>query len=459
MEVIITLVLTGMLVMMAGAFRKPELSLWIALAGLITAFCFNAGLWGTEHRYYNDMIVYDNFSVQFNGLILGSVMLVFLLFHAHYSQKEKHLDEISALLLFATTGLLLVTSFGNMTMLFIGIEIVSISLYILAGSRKRKFESNEAAMKYFLMGSFATGVMLLGIALLYGSTGTFDLHELSSFVSQHQQMPGNMFYTGMILLSVGLFFKIAAVPFHFWAPDVYEGSPVVIVSFMASVVKVGAIAAFYRLFAHCFMGFSKGWAHYVIVISVLSFMVAGLVALKQTGFKRMIAYSGISHAGFMLLAVLALSGTSDNSLFLYATSYSMATIALFAVLTTVIEVRHSDDIAEIGGMGRNNLMMAIALIVSLLSMAGIPLLAGFMAKLYLFISIAEAGYIWIVVLAVLASAISLGYYLKPVSILFKVNEIPFQPVKLKTEIRIILIVTTLITFLLGVFPSLIMELK
>ena len=454
MEVIITIALTGVAIMMAGAFNKPGFSLWIAIAGLMLAFGLNISLWNCNVHIFNDMIVYDNFAVAFNGLIIISSALVFLLFHSHYSRWEKHLDEIAALLVFATTSMMMMTSFGNLVVLFIGIETMSICLYVLAGSRKFELPSNEAALKYFLLGSFASGIMLFGIALIYGASASFDFHGIKEYLLSADNASNNLFNAGLLLLTVGLLFKIAAVPFHFWAPDVYEGSPTVITTFMASVVKIAGVAALYRLYAYHFDTIKPIWANTIMIVSALSILLAVLTALPQKRFKRLMAYSGISHAGFLLVAILAMNKSSAGALFLYSVSYSLATILAFTVLVEIIEVKWDDNLTAFKGMASKNKFLAFALIVSMLSMAGIPPFSGFMAKFSIFSALAESGYIGLVVMAVVASAISLGYYLKPITMMLAKDDENAVKIKISTEVIIILIITIVFTFLFGIFPDL-----
>ncbi|NVN94665.1 MAG: NADH-quinone oxidoreductase subunit N [Bacteroidetes bacterium] len=454
MEVIIIIALTGIAIMMAGALNKPGFSLWIAIAGLMLAFILNFRLWNTNLHLFNDMIVYDNFAVVFNALIIVSSALVFLLFHSHYSPWEKHLDEIAALLIFACTSMMLMTSYGNLVVLFIGIETMSICLYVLAGSRKYELPSNEAALKYFLLGSFATGVMLFGIALIYGASGSFDFHGITSYLTSTGNQTSSMFSIGLLLLTVGLLFKIAAVPFHFWAPDVYEGSPTVITTFMGSTVKIAGVAALYRLYAYHFAAIKPIWATTIMIVSALSFFAAVLMALPQKRFKRLLAYSGISHAGFLLMAVLAMNQYAASALLLYAASYSLATIAAFTVLVEVIEVRWDDELSVFKGMGAKNKFLAFALIVAMLSMAGIPPFSGFMAKFMMFSAVAESGYIVLVVFGVIASAISLVYYLKPITLILSKDESNSTNIKLSWEVIIVLVVTLTLTLIFGIFPGL-----
>jgi NADH-quinone oxidoreductase subunit N len=454
MEVIITIALTGVAIMMAGAFNKPGFSLWIAIAGLMLAFGLNISLWNCNVHIFNDMIVYDNFAVAFNGLIIISSALVFLLFHSHYSRWEKHLDEIAALLVFATTSMMMMTSFGNLVVLFIGIETMSICLYVLAGSRKFELPSNEAALKYFLLGSFASGIMLFGIALIYGASASFDFHGIKEYILSANNASINLLNAGLLLLTVGLLFKIAAVPFHFWAPDVYEGSPTVITTFMASVVKIAGVAALYRLYAYHFDTIKPIWANTIMIVSALSIILAVLIALPQKRFKRLMAYSGISHAGFLLMAILAMNQSSAGALFLYAVSYSLASILAFTVLVEIIEVKWDDNLTAFKGMASKNKFLAFALIVSMLSMAGIPPFSGFMAKFSIFSAVAESGYIGLVIMAVVASTISLVYYLKPITMMLTKDDNNTVKIKLSTEVIIILLITITFTIIFGIFPGL-----
>ncbi len=438
--------------MLAGAANRPKLSLIIAFFGLTVAFAANIGFCFVEHDFANHMVISDFFSVRFNALLIFLTFLTFLLYWSQCSVKAPHADEIAVLLVFSTVGMLIMTSFGNLTTLFLGIEIMSLPLYVLAGSKKFSLSSNEAAMKYFLMGSFATGIMLFGIALIYGQTASFDFHKISEYLVSVNNTPSNMFVVGALMLTVGLLFKVAAVPFHFWAPDVYEGSPMLITSFMSTVAKVASVATLYRLYFFYFNGVKSQFALTIGIIAVASFVIASLIATKQNTFKRLVAYSGIAHTGFMLLSILILDTDSANALFLYAVSYSVSIFTIFAVLLTISPAGNEDAFEIVKGLAYKNKFLAVCMTIALFSLAGIPPLSGFMAKFYMFLPLAGNGFVAILILAILASAVGVYYYLKPIQILFSKDEKSSYKIALTPELIILLVLSLGITLVLGAMP-------
>src|SRR5690606_26638809 len=266
---------------------------------------------------------------------IGLTALLLLFTKGYFDVVGEHIAEYFALILFSLTGAVIIVSFYNLSMLFIGIEIMSVALYILAGIRKSDYSSNEASLKYFLMGAFSTGFLLFGIALVYGATGSFGLAEIQSYVIDNQSEISPLFYTGIILLIIGLGFKIGMAPFHFWVPDVYEGSPILITTFMSTVVKVAAVAAFLRLFWFCFEPLSDFWSPVLIILSIVMLFIGNITALMQQSFKRMLIYSSISHVGYMLFDILSMGGESSNAILIYAGAYSLSTIVAFGGLIAV----------------------------------------------------------------------------------------------------------------------------
>src|SRR3970040_1604996 len=355
------------------------------------------------------MIIVNKFSTAFSGLFI--ILTIFLVAMAHdfYEDHQTKISDFIAIKVFLLAGTVAMVSFGNLAMFFLGIEMLSIALYILAASNRLSIKSNEAGLKYFLMGSFASGIILFGICLIYGAMGTFDVAEITDW-SRSAELP-IWFPIGIAMVTIGMLFKIAAVPFHFWAPDVYEGSPALTTATMSTLVKVVAVATLYKLLTAMNADISNAFINIIIVISIASMTVGNIMALKQTNVKRMLAFSGISHAGFMLMALLSIS-TSAGSLLYYTTAYSLAGIAAFAVILYVCKNRNNEDIANFNGLGKNNPLMAAVLTASLLSMAGIPIFAGFFVKLGLFDQTIEAGYLVVVIAAVINSIISVGYYFK-----------------------------------------------
>ncbi len=366
-----------------------------------------------------------------------------------------------ALFMLALTGAVFMISFKNLIMLFIGIEILSISLYVLAGFNKRDLLSNEAALKYFLMGAFTTGILLMGITLVYGSTGSFDIQQIAAYTIKFNTHPPALFLIGMLMLLIAMAFKVSAAPFHFWAPDVYQGAPTVVTAFMSTVVKMAAFGAFFRLFFTAFnLGFPV-WQTTVMVIIAITLVISNLIATRQHSFKRLLAYSGISNAGFMLMSLLQINNVNENgvytaqsNLILYMCGYAVANIVAFAVLIQVKTATGSDEIDAFNGLAKRNPFLAAVLTIAMCSMAGIPATAGFMGKYYILMGIIESGYSWLAIVAVLMSAVSFYYYFAVIKAMYmKESETPNLP--LNPSYLFILIAATLLIFIGGFMPDLI----
>lgn len=459
MKAIILLSALGVLAMFTGLYNHKSKLLPIVLIGLAAIFTINLFDWNTNVRYYNDMVYFDNYALAFTGLILCIAFLIFLLSGNYYKKDTTHLEDNYAILIFTLVGAVIMVSFSNLVMLFIGIEILSISLYILAGSKKTSLKSNEAALKYFLMGAFATGFLLFGIVLLYGAAGTFNLLGLSTYVLTNiHQLPA-IFNLGVLLIMIGFTFKLSVVPFHFWTPDVYEGAPTLITTFMATVVKTAGFAAFFRLFATCFASVSD---IYVIILSgmaVLTMFMGNIIAVYQTSLKRTLAYSSIAHAGYMLLAVLAMGQQSATSILFYTAAYSIATIGAFAILMIVKEATGNENFDSFNGLAKKNPFLGIVSIITMLSLAGIPVSAGFFAKYYIFSVAITNGYLWLVIIAVLNSAIGAYYYFKVIIAMYFKEANSETIITIVPTYKVVLFITAILTVLLGILPGLIINLK
>lgn len=435
-------------------FRKWLIS--IIVLGLIGAAALVVADWNTGTAYYRNMLVFDNFSLAFTGLIVGASLLWFWT-ASDFFETLFHKTDKSALILFAITGAILMTSFNNMAMLFLGIEILSISLYVLAGSRKEDLGSNEAAFKYFLMGSFATGFLLLGITLVYGATGSFQIDTIGNYVLQHAGELPSFFYAGALLMLIGLAFKISAVPFHFWAPDVYEGSPTAVTGFMSTVVKIAAIAAFFKIFSICFSTIAPVWEMILLVIMVLTLVIANITAVYQNSVKRMLAYSSVGHVGYILLAFLADNKGSDGTIFFYLSAYAVSSLAAFGALIIVGGKEENTLVERFNGLFKRNPIVAVGLTIALLSLAGIPPLPGFFGKYLVFALAISKGMIPYVILAVVTSLIGVYYYFKVIIAMF-FKDPSGEPLKISTSKEVLIVVLILITLALGVFPDFLIQL-
>ncbi|MBA4275438.1 NADH-quinone oxidoreductase subunit N [Flavobacterium sp.] len=433
-------------------FRKAIVP--ITIIGLLAVLGLTFTEYNTPANYYNNMIVVSKFSASFSALFIVLTIFLVALAHDFYEDHPTKISDFIAIKIFMLAGAVAMVSFGNLAMFFLGIEILSISLYILAASNRMNVKSNEAGMKYFLMGSFASGIILFGICLIYGAMGTFDVAEITDW-SRSAELP-IWFPIGISLVTIGMLFKVAAVPFHFWAPDVYEGSPALTTATMSTLVKVVAMATLYKLLTAMNADLSNAFVNIIMIVSIASMTVGNIMALKQTNVKRMLAFSGISHAGFMLMALLSISNSAGNLLY-YASAYALAGIAAFSVILYVCKNKNNEDIANFNGLGKNNPLMAAVLTASLLSMAGIPIFAGFFAKLVLFNQTIEAGYLVVVIAAVVNSIISVGYYFKLILAMY--NKEPNEEVaKTPFVFYAVAVVAILLNIVLGLFPSVVLDL-
>ncbi|MDP4184493.1 MAG: NADH-quinone oxidoreductase subunit N [Bacteroidota bacterium] len=457
MAALISIAVFGIALLYIELTNSKKIQLPLAVVGLLVTLGLTVMQWNHPSSSFNNMAVTDNYSVAFNASILLSTMFVVLLSAYYYEDVKQHVAEIMALMLFTVFGAFLITSFSNMIMLFLGIETLSIPLYVLAGSKKFSLRSNEASFKYFLMGAFASAILLLGITLVYGASATFQLSAISDYVNNTKQLPG-IFYMGIILILVGFSFKVAAAPFHFWTPDVYEGSPTLITAFMATVVKIAGFAAFYRLFSSAFSSIATFWEPLLWGMIILTLLISNFAALLQKGVKRLLAYSSISHAGFLLLGIIALNKLSAGGIFYYTLAYSLATIPAFGVLILVKNHRNSDDsIDAFNGLAKKNPLLAIVMSVALLSMAGIPITAGFFAKYYIFVAAIDSGYILLTIFAVLAAVLGVFYYFRLLNAMF-LKEGEAEKIKIPVVFGISLLITTILTLAMGVFPDYIIKL-
>lgn len=457
MNTLIALSGLGVIALLAEVFNFKRALFPLVLLGLITAFLINVFDWDTfRNPFEMDMLLFDNYAVAFIAVLVGVTFFWFMA-SRNYFVEETSLTDHFALILFALVGGVVMVSYTNMSLLFIGIEILSISMYVLAGSRKNDLHSNEAAFKYFIMGAFATGFLLFGIALIYGTTGSFNLTEIQNYVSANSGVMPPMFIAGVLLMLIGLGFKVSAAPFHFWAPDVYQGAPTPVTTFMATIVKTAAFAGFFRLFYMSFQGAGGNWDEVIWAIAALTLVIGNVTAVFQNNVKRMLAYSSVAHAGYMLLAVIAPSETAAGSILYYTIAYSIGSLATFTILYIVSNSKGSDIVDAFNGLGKRNPFLALTMTVALLSLAGIPPTGGFFAKYYIFTAAISAGHLLLVLIAVVGSLISIYYYFRIIIAMYfresMDDEITVSPMQ-----KLLLGLTIAITIALGVLPDLILRL-
>ena len=449
MNAIVLSALWGVLMMYTGVLSKrPAVARAMAMLGIALLIIVSVlDLLGMPLLNVSTagMLEFSTYSHLFVTVLLVCTAFYLALSLDAIQSSVGQLSDHCALLFFSLAGICVTVSFKSLLMLFLGIEIMTIPMYILAASDKRNLKSNEAGLKYFLMGAFSTGLMLMGITLLYGAYGTF----VNEGINLGMGFLSPMAVAGIVLLMVSMAFKVSAAPFHFWTPDVYDGTPTVFTSFMASIVKAAAFLAFLRLFESAFGKLQPHWQSLMAVLTAATLLIGNVTAVFQQSVKRMLAYSSIAQAGFMLMAVFALNITGKQGLLLYAAAYSLATIGIFAVLT------HMKDYTYEGfnGLARHEPLLAALTTVFLLSLTGIPLTAGFFAKYHMILAVLREGSMkWLAILAVLCAAVSVYYYFRVIQAMY-FKEGPEPGLRFDKTSKGVLVLAALLIVALGLHPD------
>ena len=431
--------------------KRKETIAFLSIVSVAVVTYLLAGSTGTT---FNGMFIADGYSLFFKLIFMLNVILTVLISVKYIAIEKVNFGEYYSLILFSTLGMMLMASAGDLITLYLGLELMALSTYVLAGFLRHDIKSNEAAMKYFLLGAFASAFLLYGISMIYGLTGTTDLHAISSYISQKGLSGNPVLMLSMIMFAVAFSFKIAAVPFHMWAPDVYEGAPTSITAFMSVGPKAAGFAVLGRVFMVAFSSAQIEWAEIFVPISILTMAVGNIIALSQTNIKRMLAYSSIAHAGYVLLGIIA--GTSDGmaSVLNYLFIYAFMNIGAFAVVIMLrSEGFKGDNISDYEGLAKTHPLAAALMLVFMFSLTGIPPTAGFMGKFYIFMSAISAGYTWLAVTAVIFSAISAYFYLRIVMYMYMKEPKTAVQLSVSPGIALALTITVIAVLLIGVLPS------
>ncbi|HOY16980.1 MAG TPA: NADH-quinone oxidoreductase subunit N [Haliscomenobacter sp.] len=454
---IIILSIAGILSMFVGAFKLKKVALPAVLLATLAGFVANLLPQNLQDApVFSGMLKFDSFAVNFSAVLIGITLVILILSRRYYRQTTEHLGDIYALFLFSVVGAMIMVGSYNLVMFFVGLEILSIPLYILATSEKNNLLSNEAGLKYFLMGSFISVFLLLGMVLMYGITGSFDFGTISTYLSSSPEVPV-LVKLGVMLIMIAFIFKISAAPFHFWAPDVYQGSPAVIMVFMATVAKTAAFGGFLRFLTQAIYPIEDIFTPLLAVLSALTMCVGNLMALHQTNLKRMLAFSSIANAGYVMLALVGLGANSTSTILYYMLVYSIANVITIAVYLTVKESMGSGSIDGLKGLYQTKPLLTFCLVLAMLSLAGIPPLAGFIGKYALFVDALRNGYAWLVILAALNSAVGIFYYFKVMRTAFVASEEGPITVPYVLGYSTVLVICTLVLLVLGIFPNLILN--
>ena len=453
--------LTALTVLVVDLFLKEHekgLLAWLSLMGLAISASLALLLWGSREAAFGETLLLDNFGLFFTQLFLGTAALT-ILSSIHYLKETRiRPGEFYALILFSTFGMILMAAANDLILFFLGLETMSVAVYILTGIWRERSRAGEAAMKYFVVGAFATGFLLYGIALIYGATGSTQLDRISEFVAQPANQWPLCLTGGVLLLLVGLAIKVAAVPFQFWVPDAYEGAPTPVTGFMAVAVKAAAFAAWARIFLRQLAPLDNEWAYPLWILAFLTMTVGNLLAISQTSVKRMLAYSSIAHAGYLLIGVVTGEGGGQALLF-YLLTYAPMTFGAFAVVTALKDGESDpEDYGHFAGLGFTRPFLAMAMSIFMLSLAGFPPLSGFTGKFYIFRAAIESGYTDLAIVGVLNSLLSVIYYLRVIVMMYMEEggvrgKAPGQAPYLYLAVALAM----LATLALGILPSVALE--
>ena len=451
---IISISIVSLIVLLVEALVKQgeRLSYWISVVGLvITAYVAIATmpLIGTA---YNRMVTVGGFGSMFATLFSIAALLTVVLSRDYITKEHANFGEFYLLILFSTLGMILMASAADLIVLFLGLELMSICLYVLAGFFRKRLLSNESSLKYFLLGAFATGFLLYGIALLYGASGTTNIAQIVQNIPAISYSP--FFWVGIGLLMVGLAFKVGAVPFHMWIPDVYQGSPTTVSGFMATGAKAAAFAAFILLFLHPQSENPDQVKTVLAVISAASMIVGNIIAISQSNIKRMLAYSSIAHAGYMLAGLAAGNDLGRTGILFYLVTYTFMNIGAFGILS-LLEREEEKNLTfdDYAGLGSKRPFLAALMAIFMFSLAGIPPFAGFFGKYYVFVAAINSNLTWLAILGVLMSVVSVYYYLRLVVVMyFREGEMIITGGISRASVAV-LTIAALVIIELGIYPS------
>jgi len=451
------LALTTMLLLLIGVYRKQQSAEKLSLLSVLVLI-FSGMLvltyYDSSAMDLGDVFLINSFTSFMKLMVLAGAGLVLFISVPILREQESTRFEFPLLILMATLGLMLMISANDLLALYLGLELASLSMYVLAAFDRDGARSQEAGMKYFVLGALASGMLLYGCSLVYGFTGTTNFIGLDRVISHMDLAASAGLIVGLIFIIVGFCFKISAVPFHMWTPDVYEGAPTQVTAFFAIAPKVAGITLFIRLLAEPFASLVDQWQQVVIFVSVASMLVGAFAAIRQQNIKRLLAYSSIGHVGYALMAVAINSTAGLQAIIIYLALYVVMSVGAFGcVLLMRRKGQLVEDVQDLRGLSRTHPRMALAMAIFMFSMAGIPPLAGFFGKMVVFLAVVEAGLIWLAVVGVLASVVAAYYYLRVVKVMYLDEvEAPLDS-DMAPEMQLVLTVTSLVTLLYMLYPT------
>lgn len=458
----LTLICVGLILLLLDlVVRKKELIAAVGIAGTLVALYGTYKLYGfyEPQTAFAGMFILDGYSNFFKLIFYLNIILTICISLKYMAIEKASFGEYYALLMFSTTGMMIMASASDLIVLYLGLELMALSTYILAGFMRDQPRSNEAALKYFFLGAFSSAFLLYGISLTYGLTGTTNLKGIAEALIALNITDNPITYLGLIFIIVAFGFKIALVPFHMWAPDVYEGAPTSITAFMSVGPKAAGFAVLGRVLFDAFAGMQVQWAAILVPIAVITMATGSIIALAQTNIKRMLAYSSIAHAGYMLLGLIA--GTHDGltSTINYLMIYLFMNIGAFAIVIMLRrEGFQGENLEDYMGLSKSHPLASALMLIFMFSLAGIPPTAGFVGKFYVFMEAINAGYVSLAIIAVVFSAISAFFYLRVIMYMYMKDPVNDVTLTTSPSMSIALAVTAMMVLVFGVFPSILLNL-
>ncbi|MGE5893050.1 MAG: NADH-quinone oxidoreductase subunit N [bacterium] len=434
--------------------RKETIGFFAMISVAVTIYFMKWSLGSTS----DGMFISDGYSMFFKLIFFINLVLCILM-SIQYLKIEKSLrGEYFGLLMFSTAGMMIMASAGDLIVFYVGLELMALSTYILAGFLRSSRKSNEAGMKYFLLGAFSSAILLYGISLVYGLTGTTDISRLSVLLADPAKHTSPVLLFALVMFIAAFGFKIAAAPFHMWAPDVYEGAPTPITAFMSVGPKAAAFAAMGRVFLIALSSVNVSWTQILIPVAILTMAVGNIIAISQTNIKRMLAYSSIAHAGYAMLGIIVGNGEGVAAMMNYLMIYAFMNIGAFAVVIMLRSEGFSgENLTDYEGLAKTHPLPAALMLIFMFSLTGVPPTAGFIGKFYIFVSLIDAGYAWLALVAVTFSVISAYFYLRVVMLMYMKESTVRPSLSLTPGLGLTLGITTIMVLLIGILPTVLIE--
>jgi NADH-quinone oxidoreductase subunit N len=448
----LVLVTAALVILILELFIKRKETIgFLSIVGIAVALYYMKGSFGTT---FNGLFVSDAYSSFFKIIFIINFFLSVMISLKYLTIEKGLKGEYFGILMLSTTGMMIMASAGDLIVLYLGLELMALSTYILAGFLRHNIKSNESAIKYFLLGAFSSAILLYGISMVYGLTGTTNIMKLAGLLASDEIQSSPVLLLSIVMFIVAFGYKIAAAPFHMWAPDVYEGAPTSVTAFMSVGPKAAGFAAIGRVFLIALSSAKIEWTAILIPVAILTMAVGNIIALSQTNIKRMLAYSSIAHAGYALLGIIAGTQEGMAAMMNYMLIYAFMNMGAFAIVILLkSDGFEGDKLSDYEGLAKTHPLASALMLIFMFSLTGIPPTGGFMGKFYLFMSIVNEGYAWLAVVAIIFSAISAYFYLRVVMLMYMKAPQETPVLSLSPALGLTLIITVVMVLAMGILPA------